>query len=164
MSHGDVHRDIGPVEIAARTGGKGATTAVGRVPLRGQTPSSAMRRKMYGAEITREQLETQHASLEKHQSLATRDLSAQQVRLESVTKLLQELCRSEAAALMAERKRNCALADLLLAMRCRRQHCLLLNQGAAEVGHSSMFAFTLANLPIVLCICCMPSFLPSPRS
>ena len=117
----------------AGAGSKRSINATGTATTRTQAETSEIRKKIYRAELLREQLETQHRSLENHLSIATRDLGAHQNHLEGATKLLQELCRAESAALITERKRNCALADLLLAMRGRRQHCLLLAQTNARV-------------------------------
>ena len=132
MGYGEHHRGMGPGDVMANPGG-GHGGSVGGAPVRSQAESTEVRKKIYRAELAREQLETQHKSLEMHLGVATRDLGAHQARLEGVSKLLQELCRGEAAALVAERKRNCALADLLLAMRGRRQHCLMLTQANAQV-------------------------------
>ena len=128
--YSEISRGVGQ---DAGAGSKRSTNATGTATTRTQAETKEIRKKIYRAELLREQLETQHRSLENHLSIATRDLGAHQNHLEGATKLLQELCRAESAALITERKRNCALADLLLAMRGRRQHCLLLAQTNARV-------------------------------
>ena len=88
MGYGEHHRGMGPGDVMANPGG-GHGGSVGGAPVRSQAESTEVRKKIYRAELAREQLETQHKSLEMHLGVATRDLGAHQARLEGVGKLLK---------------------------------------------------------------------------
>eukprot|EP00618_Florenciella_parvula_P032860 CAMPEP_0119470986 /NCGR_PEP_ID=MMETSP1344-20130328/3645_1 /TAXON_ID=236787 /ORGANISM="Florenciella parvula, Strain CCMP2471" /LENGTH=363 /DNA_ID=CAMNT_0007503721 /DNA_START=639 /DNA_END=1727 /DNA_ORIENTATION=- len=124
---------------------------------RNEAEKAELRQEMYAAEVQREQLETQLASLRKNTSFMVRGMTYHRQQLDATSRNLQELCRLETKAMGAERRRNCALTDLLLALRGRRRRTTELESSNAkltrrlrELGYSdfSFIANTVAAAPL----------------
>eukprot|EP00617_Octactis_speculum_P026452 CAMPEP_0185762394 /NCGR_PEP_ID=MMETSP1174-20130828/21371_1 /TAXON_ID=35687 /ORGANISM="Dictyocha speculum, Strain CCMP1381" /LENGTH=384 /DNA_ID=CAMNT_0028444059 /DNA_START=123 /DNA_END=1275 /DNA_ORIENTATION=+ len=92
-----------------------------RRPKRSKEEWNNLRRRMYRAELSREQLETQHLSLQRHLLFATRHHEDTRRRHHATLTGLQEMCRVEAIAMGAARLRNCGLSDLLMTLISRRK-------------------------------------------
>mmetsp|Transcript_27725 Transcript_27725/g.61877 ORF Transcript_27725/g.61877 Transcript_27725/m.61877 type:complete len:558 (+) Transcript_27725:72-1745(+) len=129
-------RGRAPVASPHAGGPIGGGSEAGLPSGRSLEEATEVRRKICRAELAREQLEQGHASLQRHAGHAAESLRAHAARLAHGSLALRDLCALEAARLVADRRKACAAAALVLAVRARRAEARRLRAANDKLAES----------------------------